>query len=317
MKKLIIALLASFILLSCGHDKKERKHYSVSQVDALIRDLSKEKSFSIILNDMDTDGENYKHRYRVILQKNGTPKDSLLDWKPVTPKFFEEHENDMGMEIASKDSLGKVSKKAVPPGYTNYVGNAQYGHWTTGNDGQAFWQFYGQYMFMQSVLGLNSPIYRTEYHTYTTVYRNTDRPYYGTATNGQSHYGTNSYSSSPQKTAFRQKMSSISRSDGSKVAGYDRRSRYNNTPSTTSGYTKGTYNNTPSVAKTTTSSNNSNSYTYGGGSKNYQSSSLRNTSTSRSVTPAPAAKKSWWGGSSSSSKSSSRSSSFGRSSKRR
>jgi hypothetical protein len=260
IKSILLALLLGITLFSCDDNKTRNKPYSVSQLDALIRDLGKEKTFSIILNDMDMDDNGaYKHQYKIILQRNNLPKDSLTDWKPVTPKFFEEQEKNMGMEIASKDSTGNVSKKASPAGYNNYVGNKQYGNWQTDNTGNSYWAFYGQYMFMQQMFGLNRPIYSTEYHTYTHDYRNTNRSYYGS---GRTNYGTYGDNTNYSKSNYRTKVDNIKRSD---------RNRSNNSNSSW-----GSNSNKPS-----SSTNKPSSYSYDDTRKTSTSNSLRNNSTSR------------------------------------
>ena len=60
----------------------------------------------------------------------------------------------MGMEIVSKGEDGKVSKTAAPPDYNNFVGNERYGQWVQGSGGGSFWQFYGQYMFLNTMFNM-------------------------------------------------------------------------------------------------------------------------------------------------------------------
>jgi len=62
----ILFLLTACLLFSCGEEFKK------TPVDALIKELDKEKNFTIILYDMDTEGSwstTYKHQYKVITNK--------------------------------------------------------------------------------------------------------------------------------------------------------------------------------------------------------------------------------------------------------
>jgi hypothetical protein len=191
---LMIAILSLFAM-SCGDD------FEKSPVDDLIRDMDSESNFTIILYDMDAEGTfstTYKHRYKILtVGSDSVPKDRLTDWYEVDENFFDMHANDMGMEVASKDN-GVVTKEVAPPGYSNYVGNSNYGQWNN-SGGNSFWAFYGQYAMMSSMIGLmSSPIYRTGYTDYHTNYRGA-RPYYGS---GGQTYGTFSDASRKLNPSF-------------------------------------------------------------------------------------------------------------------
>ncbi|WKN31268.1 hypothetical protein PZB74_20155 [Porifericola rhodea] len=186
-------VLAVFLLSACsGNDFKK------NPVDVLIRDMTETPIYSIILYDMNVEGtffKDYEHQYRIIKQSSpdAKPEEVITDWYPVEENFFNQHANDMGMEIAAKSEDGKVSKLVSPPGYSNYVGNPQYGQWQTGANGNSFWAFYGQYAFLSSMLNLATfPIRRSYYDDYRT-YRGSGRPYYGpVVSNGRRAYGTGS-----------------------------------------------------------------------------------------------------------------------------
>lgn len=185
----LILLVASFaFIFSCGSSEPK---YEKTQVDILLRDLTNVKPVSIILYDMDASDSEYKHKYKVIKDDKGELKQEITPWKKVSERFFARHQDDMGMEIASKDSTGKVSKVPSPPGYSNHVGNKKYGSWQQQSNGTSFWQFYGQYAFMRSMLGMNhyGPVYYSNYGHYRS-YHSSGRPYYGSSTNGRYNYGT-------------------------------------------------------------------------------------------------------------------------------
>lgn len=163
-----------------------------SPVDILIRDLSAEQNFSIILYDMDYDEakKQYKHQYNVLVEKDDSVQVKKTDWLVVSHAFFNQNAENMGMELASKKD-GKLSKVAAPAGYSNYVGNEKYGHWKE-RDGNRFWEFYGKYTFMSSMFRMAAyPVGYSSWNNYNSNYYG-QRSYYGQTTNGQRMYGTNS-----------------------------------------------------------------------------------------------------------------------------
>ncbi len=195
-KFLFIGLI--FLLVSCSSDHQK---FTKSPVDELIKQMDSEKNFSIILYDMDieekTFGEDiFKHQYKIITEKDSIPQQQITGWYEVSKGFFLQNENNMGMEIASKNN-GVVSKVPAPPGYNRYVGNPQYGQWTTGSNGTSFWEFYGQYAFMSSMFGLASNLMnRSYYDDYRGRYMGR-QPYYGQLSDGRPVFGT--YSSHGEK----------------------------------------------------------------------------------------------------------------------
>ncbi len=195
MKRLLpgITLVAfALVLLSCGGGDKFRK----SPLDEIIRDMPDDEVFSIILYDMDVQGnffEKYYHQYKVVRGSNPDDiREVTTDWKEIGKKEFNRYVNDMGMEIAARDTTGKLTKSVAPPGYNNYVGNPRYGYWNN-SGGSSFWAFYGQYAFMSSLFRMGSyPVQRSYYNDWGRNYRGTGRTYYGPTTGGSSYYGTNS-----------------------------------------------------------------------------------------------------------------------------
>jgi hypothetical protein len=203
---LLGALVLGMVFTACSNVKEFEK----SPVDDLIRDMDKEQNFTILLYDMDSEGSwspTYKHKYKVITEgADSVPKERITDWYEVDELFFDMHANDMGMEIAAKVD-GKVTKETSPPGYSRYVGNSQYGHWNTNSSGDSFWEFYGKYAMISSMVGLmTGPIYRTGYYDYHSNYRGV-RPYYGS---GSQTYGTFSDASRQSNPDFHKRLSSNS-----------------------------------------------------------------------------------------------------------
>lgn len=203
-----LSFLITIFLFLFSACQTEKKYEGPSPVDRLMRDMSNDKSYSIILHDMEVDESKniYRHQYKIaknIDDKNS--KSELSKWYDVSESFFAENLDNMGLELASKSPDGKITKIPAPPGFNGVVGNEKYGQWKTHSNGTSFWEFYGQYAFMSSMLGMmmGPPVYRSTYYDYNT-YRgsNPGKPYYGT---GQNTYGTNSSITKQNNPNFFQK----------------------------------------------------------------------------------------------------------------
>lgn len=225
----IFGIIIVLMLLSrgCGGGKDFEK----SALDNLIQELPKDEVYTIVLNDMDVRGnfsKSYYHDYEVI---SGTDPEKIdretTGFLEVSEGFFNEHINNMGMEIASRDSTGKLNKTVAPAGYTNYIGNPKYGQWKSNGSGGSFWEFYGKYAFMSSMFNLIAfPARYNYYNTWRTGYYGYGRPYYGPSTAGSSYYGTssryntsrrpNSTWSSKQSTFSNRVQNRTSRSSGTR-----------------------------------------------------------------------------------------------------
>ena len=84
--------------------------------------------------------KSYYHRYQIISEIDNDVSEMTTDWKEVGESEFNKHIDNMGMEIAARDSTGKLTKTVAPPGYNNYVGNPKYGRWES-SGGSSFWAF--------------------------------------------------------------------------------------------------------------------------------------------------------------------------------
>ena len=233
----IILLIVPFLFFSCGDD------FEKTPLDKLIKELDKAETYSVILQDMDTEGfffTTFKHKYKVIKEKSGKLSEYLTNWEEVKEEFFTKHLNNMGMELLNKNKEGKIEKKVTPPGFGNYVGNKQYGTWKE-NNGTSFWEFYGKYAMLQNVFGLfSSPVRYNDWGDYRRNYYNKGKTYYGKHSIGsksKSYYGTNSaYTQKNNKTSawktrasnssFKDKVNSkVSRSSSRYSGGSSSRSR--------------------------------------------------------------------------------------------
>lgn len=166
----------------------------MNPVDRLIKKLRDDHQvFSIILEDMKVEGSffnKYYHRYKVLTSTGENVDKATTDWMEVKEKFFWEHERNLGMTLASRTEDGALHKEAAPPGFYNYVGDSRYGRFEQRN-GQSFWVFFGQYMFLRSMLNLGGvDVFDDDYRKWKRNYRGR-KPYYGSASGRyKSRYGT-------------------------------------------------------------------------------------------------------------------------------
>ena len=173
-------------------------NFEQTPLDSLIKDMTPLPSYTVMLYDMKEEGtffKDYQHQYRILKKETSKSQieEEITPWYDVNEGFFAANVDNMGMEIAAKNEDGEVSKTVSPPGYSNYVGNPQYGSWQTGSGGNSFWAFYGQYAFLSSMLNLATfPVRRSYFNDYRDSYRR-GRPYYGPViNNGRRAYGTGS-----------------------------------------------------------------------------------------------------------------------------
>ena len=197
--KRILPTLVVLLITGCGSSN----HYIPNPVDQMIKIMKNEKSYTIILDDMDVRSDHFYHKYLVLREsKSGEFSKSPTDWLLVNYDYFKAHEGNLGMQIVTKDSIGKVSKVVAPAGYANYVGNSRYGNWQ-GSGSDRFWVFYGQYAFMRSIFGLGyHPCYYPMYNNYYSHYYGTNRSFYGTGHKGGNYYGTSSSNAKKRNFSF-------------------------------------------------------------------------------------------------------------------
>ena len=198
LKTYLIPLFSLLLLNACfSSGGNTQREWQKNPVDEYVKALSTEPTYSIILYDMDVQGnfvKSYLHQYQIItMGADSVPLVETTDWLQVSEDYFTAHENDMGMEIVAKGEDGKVTKSASPAGFTNYVGNERYGRWRTDNSGNSFWEFYGKYRLLSDVFYMvGSPVYRRGYYDYRDNYRGRRSYYGGNTSSGNPRYGTNS-----------------------------------------------------------------------------------------------------------------------------
>jgi hypothetical protein len=152
-------------------------------IDQIKTNLKDVPTWSILLEDMKEEGNfvtSYYHKYRVVDEKEGW----TTDWLEVPKAYYQSNERFLGMALASKKEDGEVTGVS-PPGYA-YVGDSRYGQWKEDGSGGSFWEFYGKYALLTSLLGgWYRPIYRPDFDMYGR-YRSQNIPYYGR----NNQYGT-------------------------------------------------------------------------------------------------------------------------------
>ncbi|MDX2306110.1 MAG: hypothetical protein NW226_25085 [Microscillaceae bacterium] len=235
MRNSVFSLIVLILVVFLSACETKNKYEGPSPVDLMIRDLSNEPTFSIILFDMQLDESKglYQHKYRVKTNiEDSTSQPKTTDWVDVSESFFAENMENMGLELASKSSDGTVHKIPAPPGFNTAVGNPKYGEWRNDNSGNSFWAFYGQYAFMSTMFNMmyGPPLYRSTYTHYNNYRSNPStgsQPYRGT---GRNTYGTNSpvtKSSNPnffQRKQQQTALSSFKQKVASNPSRYTRRS---------------------------------------------------------------------------------------------
>ncbi len=200
-------------------------------LDKVIQKYQNAPTFTTLLYDMDYQNGRPLHKYQVIIPETDTSfREEVSDWYPVSPQFFNKHQDNLGMELASKTD-GQLSKAVAPAGYSQYVGNENYGQWVE-RDGNSFWEFYGKYALLNNLFHLFArPAYYSYYDTYDRRYRPYNREYYGSG-----YYGTSTYSKTKagQQSTWTKRPSSFKESVRSRVSQSASTSRSSNASNRTS-----------------------------------------------------------------------------------
>ena len=104
---------------------------SKNAIDDLITSYYDNDQFSIVLYDMQNQSSgwsrDYFHKYLVIATKDSLsePQQTQTEWMEVTKDFYQKNEDNLGMELVSKNGTD-LTKGVSPPGWGSYVGNEKY-----------------------------------------------------------------------------------------------------------------------------------------------------------------------------------------------
>ena len=123
----------------------------------LIEQYDSKNHFTILLYDMESTGilrKAYQQRYRVLYDSSGQVGYKDSPWYKVSAAYYRQHENNIGVEVAAKSyDDQKVRRVVGPPGYTNYIGNPQYGFWYQGMPVQLVYTEYIPAAYRDSTAG--------------------------------------------------------------------------------------------------------------------------------------------------------------------
>ncbi len=238
--------------------------------------LNDKPSYSVILSK--TEEANKKFQYTIVYQNGSTPTTKATDFLKVSDSTYEFFLDDVGMEI-----LSNKGQQITQAGYSNYVGNSEYGTWKENDEG-SFWKFYGKYAMLSTLMNSNR-IYRDDYRTYNRYYRTSSRPYYGSvyvplrSAVKQTPRFQQTVANRSQKSWFYAK-SVPSRSSKSTASTSSKSWYYGRQPATRSSYTststasnRSTFGRSSSTASRANSGYRSSSSSSSGRSTGYQSSS--------------------------------------------
>jgi hypothetical protein len=232
-KQILVVASLFFFILSCA---------SRTPLEKIKKDLDRYPEYSIILEDMQEEGnffKDYFHKYKLVYGERTNAGDTLsyktgmTDWQQIKKDEYQKFYDYLGMVIASKSLDGKIDDSKYPPGY-QYVGDERYGRWRTDNSGNSFWAWYGKFALMSYAFGMfNRPVYRTDWNSYRD-YRRTGRDYYGSG----GVYGTKGSYTKTSKPNFYQRRAARERASRSsfsqKVQQRVRRSKMSNVRSRSS-----------------------------------------------------------------------------------
>ena len=185
-------LLAVFVLIGCGGSVIPE-----NPINDLRDQYLNEYQYSIILNDMDLEGNQYKHKYKIMkIKKDGSVSFDYTEWRSVDDYFFELHEPNLGMQILSKNEEGIYNNLATPPGFQFIVGNQKYGAWKRAPNevflsDDEIWKFNEKYIDLNKKLELEQvKVTRAEFDQFNKKYAY-NRPFYGQKYHkDSSKYGT-------------------------------------------------------------------------------------------------------------------------------
>ena len=126
---------------------------AVEGINEVIQQYDYLADFTILLQDMDYRNDRFLHKYEVIIPEGDSIRSEITDWKSVSGKLFNQQKDHLGLELVSKKD-GMITREVAPPGFSEYVGNEQYGEWREEN-GSRNWYFFPRYYFMRNIFYRN------------------------------------------------------------------------------------------------------------------------------------------------------------------
>lgn len=198
---------------------------SSDPVKTLSKDLDRYPEYSLTVEDLRVEEgffPDYFLRFKILTaagqkvagQDTVIFQERTTDWYEVEEGIYARYENYVGMVVASKSKDGRRTdvRQAHPAGY-QYVGDSRYGFW----GGGGFWQFYGQYAFMRSMMG-GWGVNRNDWGNYQRE-QGRGRPYYGPVTNGRPTFGSKGTQTQKARPRFYQQHTARQQRFSSKAQG--------------------------------------------------------------------------------------------------
>lgn len=165
MPLIFIAFIGMINIFQCGSSSSSQNEYPTNkgrEFTSIVKEFDANDEFTLILRDMDYKTSQHYHKYEYVTDTTGVIVNSETGWYEVTPTFFKQHANHLGLQMVHKNG-GTKSFGAAPPGFSQFVGNENYGRWVD-NYGAEEWKYNAEYDNLNAVLtdGFSTPV-RTVY----------------------------------------------------------------------------------------------------------------------------------------------------------
>lgn len=160
MPILFVAFIGMVNIFQCGSRSSSQYQYPTNrgrEFTSIIKEFDANKEFTLILRDMDYKSSQHYHKYEYVADTSDLIVSSETAWYEVTPTFFRQHVDHLGLQMVHKNG-GTKSYGASPPGFSQFVGNEKYGRWAD-NYGEDEWTYNADYENLNPVLtdGFSTP----------------------------------------------------------------------------------------------------------------------------------------------------------------
>jgi uncharacterized membrane protein YgcG len=232
-----------------------------SPLDAMRRTLDRHPEYSVILNDMSSQGlffHDYFHRYRIIYPEKGKKTgeggqesftQQMTNWVKVNEDVYNKYRDSLGMVILAKRADGTIDTVPQPPLF-QFVGDPRFGKWETDDRGNQGWAWLAAGMILSSLIDDVGDSYESRRHVdyrHYQDYRNSrsqGSPYYGSRdSQGRPQYGTQGTVTQKTNTGFferqQARMADQKESFARKVESRMGRSRPSSSMSSSSSFSRG------------------------------------------------------------------------------
>jgi len=159
---LFVAFIGIINIFQCGNNSSSSNYeYPVNtgrEFSKIVGEFDANDEFTLILRDMDYRNSQHYHKYEYVTDTSDVIVHSETGWYDVTPTFFKQHVNHLGLELVHKNGGTKLFG-ATPPGFSQFVGDEKYGSWVD-NYGQKEWIYHPEYNELNGVLtdGFVAPV---------------------------------------------------------------------------------------------------------------------------------------------------------------